>query len=538
MKKAIATSVMIALVLSLVGCGQSISGADDEKPEEMVSGVEIEKPEMTDISEYNVAVTDFAVRLLQSSFSEEENILVSPVSVLSGLSLVANGAKGNSLAQIEEVVGLSAKELNEYMYSYTAYLSEIADEYNKLYLANTLWINQDKKITVSNEFLQSNEIWHNAAIFNTPFDQKCAEYTNDWISDQTQGLVSDMMDEVPEDSVTYLANSLVFDGVWMTSRGRGGYCYFKSIDGTEKYVDNIMRSRDDFYLEDEHVTGFGKYFEDSTYAFVSLLPNEDTDIDTYIQSLTGEKLQDLLYKSQKMDVDTRMPAFSFSYEVDMKNALMEMGIEDIFDENLANLSGIGQVPEGERLQIDQFLYKTCIDVDENGMNTKLIATDVEVMATYQTLYIVDIERPFVIILLDCENNIPLLIGTVMNISIEDPFSEAVLQSALFDENKVQKCENLSDGIDATGLLIKNNSLKMNNSEDDLFVDNCVIVKSTQEIAFDTSKVIAAVHYIDIYDDTYYIQYETVEAAKEAVEILEQYPTVVYAVTDSVVSLDD
>lgn len=56
------------------------------------------------------------------------------------------------------------------------------------------------------------------------------------------------------------------------------------------------------------------------------------------------------------------------------------------------------------------------------------------------------------------------------------------------------------------------------------MDNCVIVQVSQEIAFDTSKVISAVQY----EDSYYIQYETVEAAKEAVKIFEQYPSVVFA----------
>lgn len=75
---------------------------------------------------------------------------------------------------------------------------------------------------------------------------------------------------------------------------------------------------------------------------------------------------------------------------------------------------------------------------------------------------------------------------------------------------------------------------MKGSEDELFVDNCVIVMTKQEIGFDTSKVIAAV----LYDNTYYIQYETVEAAEEAVEILKQYPSVEFAETYSVVSITD
>ena len=78
---------------------------------------------------------------------------------------------------------------------------------------------------------------------------------------------------------------------------------------------------------------------------------------------------------------------------------------------------------------------------------------------------------------------------------------------------------------------KSNPIKIDNSEA-LFVKNCVIVKSLQDIAFDTSEVISAVQY----DDIYYIQYKTVEAAQGAVEIFEQYPSVVFAETGCGASL--
>lgn len=119
----------------------------------------------------------------------------------------------------------------------------------------------------------------------------------------------------------------------------------------------------------------------------------------------------------------------------------------------------------------------------------------------------------------------------LEMKIDDPYSENVLQNGLFLESKVQICNNSLECMDVTRLLLEDNAAKM--KKDKLFVDNCIIVNSPQEIAFDTSKVISAVHY----DDMYYIQYETVADAKEALEILNQYPSVVYAVTDEVIAAD-
>lgn len=119
-----------------------------------------------------------------------------------------------------------------------------------------------------------------------------------------------------------------------------------------------------------------------------------------------------------------------------------------------------------------------------------------------------------------------------NVQVKDSFSDDILQKNLFEIDKVQKCSEISESISVSRHMQKSNPIKIDNSEA-LFVKNCVIVKSLQDIAFDTSEVISAVQY----DDIYYIQYKTVEAAQRAIENFEQYPSVVFAETDESVSFD-
>ena len=69
-----------------------------------------------DISEDSLAAIDFAVRLFQRSVSSEENSLISPLSVLCALAMVTNGTDGNTRAQIENVLGFSVTDLNNYVY--------------------------------------------------------------------------------------------------------------------------------------------------------------------------------------------------------------------------------------------------------------------------------------------------------------------------------------------------------------------------------------------------------------------------------------
>lgn len=416
MKKVVATMIAIILVLSITGC---------EEQDKLVSGEPVKRPEVVDISDQNVVVTDFAVRLLQSAFTGEANVLLSPVSVLSGLSLIANGTEGESLTQIEEAVGMSAEELNEYLYSYTYQLSENWDMDNKLHIANSLWINKDKNIKVSDEYLKKNETYHDASIFYTAFDQSCVDAANKWISDQTDGKVSGIMNEISEDSSMYLANSLVYEGVWSekVSSGEEKNCSlsFDNISsGNEELT--IMNEREHFYLEDISASGFIKYFEHGKYAFAALVPDEDMDIQTYVQGLSGRRLQKILSNPdhKEHEVGVWMPQFSFDYERDMAYVLKHMGIIDIFERKVADFSSVGLGENGEELYIDRFNHSTKIRIDVNGMNTDRILPFSKYSKYFGRFefgpwYSVYLNRPFVIAVIDCEHNVPLLFGVVTNI---------------------------------------------------------------------------------------------------------------------------
>ncbi len=121
------------------------------------------------------------------------------------------------------------------------------------------------------------------------------------------------------------------------------------------------------------------------------------------------------------------------------------------------------------------------------------------------------------------------------IILEKDISKVVTQKGVFEEEKIQNFDSLTEGAETVREVIENNSdLFQEKEEGELFVDNCVIVKTDEDIAFDTSAVITAVRY----DGIYYVQYETVEDAKNAIDVFQKYPTVEYAVADGLVVLDD
>lgn len=363
----------------------------------------------------NADVTDFAIRLFQASEKSGENTLVSPLSVLCALAMTANGAEGETLEQMEAILGMTAEELNVYLYSYVKNL--LQGEKYKLSLANSIWFTEDKRFTVNQDFLQINADYYGADIYTAPFDDQTCKDINNWVKEKTDEMIPEILDQIPPDAVMYLVNALAFEAEWAEIYEkhdvRDGQ--FTKEDGTKQKVE-YMYGSESVYLEDEKATGFMKYYKGGRYAFAAMLPNEGVSVSDYVASLDGESLNALLADPQYTAVLTSIPKFEMEYSVEMAEILKGMGMPKAFDSDSAEFGKLGTSTDGS-IYISRVLHKTFISVGEKGTKAGA-ATVVEMLdgAAIEPpeMKQVYLDRPFVYMLIDCENNIPFFIGTMMD----------------------------------------------------------------------------------------------------------------------------
>lgn len=362
-------------------------------------------------------VTDFAVRFFQASLEDGKNTLISPLSVLSALAMTVNGAKGETLTQMETVLGMPAEELNNYFYSYMKLLPQ--GENYKLNLANSIWFTDHERFTVNQNFLQLNADYYGADIYRTPFDTSTVKDINNWVKNETDGMIPQILDQIPQEAVMYLVNALAFEAEWADvyekDQVRDGI--FTLEDGTTQDVE-YMYSEESNYLEDEKATGFLKYYKECKYAFVALLPKEGVSVSDYIASLDGEHVNKLIANRANPTVSTAIPKFESEYDTEMSEVLSDMGMDIAFNEETADFSGLGTSTAGN-IFINRVLHKTFISVAEQG--TKAGAATVVEMTDECAFEVTDtktvyLDRPFVYMLIDCETNIPFFIGTMMNVN--------------------------------------------------------------------------------------------------------------------------
>ena len=409
-KRIIAAVLCLAALLSLAGC----AGGPQFKGSDLMAGIKARAVEVDiDLSD-NEALAEFAVRLFKSSNTDGENILISPLSVICALAMTANGAQGETLEQMEEVFGLSVPELNEYLSAYMKNLP--SGEKYKLSLANSIWFKDEESFAPEKDFLQTNADYYDAAVYKAPFDDSTRDEINEWVEENTDGMIEDILDKIPADAIMYLINALAFDAEWADiyneNEVREGE--FTTESGEEQSVE-LMYNEEGRYLDDGSATGFIKPYADGKYAFAALLPNEGISVGEYLESLSGEGLMDTLNNAGARTVNTAIPKFESEYSAELNDVLISMGMTDAFDPSRADLSGISKATE---LFISRVIHKTYINVDEKGTQAGA-ATVVEVGKTSAgptDPKSVILDRPFVYMLIDCETNLPFFIGTLMSVS--------------------------------------------------------------------------------------------------------------------------
>lgn len=183
----------------------------------------------------------------------------------------------------------------------------------------------------------------------------------------------------------------------------------------------MMYSDEHTYLSGDGAQGFLKYYADGKFAFAALLPDEGMDVKEYVDSLDGESLHDLLSNTTHVTVYAGIPRFKTEYGSELNVLLQAMGMEKPFNDQEADFSAMGHIPN-HNIFISRVLHKTYIAVDEKG--TKAGAATVVEMQNdgaammpeeIKTVYL---DRPFVYMIIDCEECLPIFIGIVR--SVEEP----------------------------------------------------------------------------------------------------------------------
>ena len=371
--------------------------------------------------DFRKAYADFSLKLLNECRGnfEGDALLVSPLSAMIALAMTANGAGGDTLDEMEKVLGgLPIEELNEQLFNYTSSLRSTDNA--KFNLANAIWVTNDPSFSVNKNFIKEVENTFDADIVSANIP-KSVDDINNWAKEETFGMINEILNEdsVDPETVMVLLNALALDALW-ASQTDDGACFEDVFNGKDKAT--FMWSDCDGYIKGKDEVGIVKNYMGGNYAFLALLP--EGDVHDYAASLDGETFLELYDKRKKaqynaVEISAKMPHFSFECSLNLIEVLSKMGMPSAFSGATADFSGLGTSSKGN-LFIDQAIQKTFIELDNSGTRAAAVTaiTMVPECAPAEKIeyYRVELDRPFVYAIIDTQTGLPIFLGVCENIS--------------------------------------------------------------------------------------------------------------------------
>lgn len=321
-----------------------------------------EEPNKTPKEKPNVVQLDnsFNINLIRTINSEieNENYLISPYNIELALNMLREGASGNTKSEIDKVIGNRT-------------INDVSIE-NKLNIANGIFIKNDYKSAVKKSFTDLLKDRYKAEILYD--DYETPKVINDWVKENTNGMIDKILDEVSSDYVMGLASALALDVKWERK--------FECITTSKEEFTKVDNSKMDTemmhqtyvygakYLKNDEIEGVILPYRKEEGSnveleFVGIIPNDS--VSNYINNLTNEKLDNIFKNikesSNKLYIHLSLPRFTYSYSANnFTNTLKTMGINDAFNKELANFNNMIDTP----VYVSTAIHKTKIDLNEEG----------------------------------------------------------------------------------------------------------------------------------------------------------------------------
>jgi serine protease inhibitor len=402
-KYIIPTVALLAIIVTIPACEKNSPAPDGPNT------IELTKKS----AEIIEAGQQFAFELFKEvmSLSQQENIMVSPLSVSYALGMTLNGAAGTTLDAFRDVLhfgGLTDQEVNE---SYRELMGQLIhlDDKVEFAIANSIWYKEG--YPVLGEFIQTNQDYFDAAVEELDFsDPASVDIINGWIEEKTNDKIRDMLDYIPSDAVMYLVNAIYFNAKWKYRFDPEETCtgIFNLEDGTSLDAD-FMKIKGGFsYTVNDLFTAVELPYGDSTFSMVVMLPSGDHTTAGLVEEMDYAKWDAWFAAPSVQNVRVELPKFTYGWKDLLNEPLINLGLGIAF----SGAADFSRITPDAALYISRVIHQTFIDVQEEGTEAAA-ATIVELRETAmpeEPLFRAD--RPFLYVIKENSTGAILFMGKV------------------------------------------------------------------------------------------------------------------------------
>lgn len=324
----------------------------------------------------------FAFSLYNKTMGMNSRV-VSPLSVTYLMSMLANGADGETQQQILATLGWagegiqqpSLQDINDYSRMLIEKTARL-DKAVTVEIANYVAVNKEFKL--NSKFQKSVERDYKAGVESLNFTSPSTlKRINDWCNDRTHGMIPSIINEVDPDAVSYLMNAIYFNGTWKDkfSKEETKQEMFRGYTRDIQYVDMMHRHGEYFYADGDGYSAVSIPYGNGAFRMTVILPTEGSFLRDVMASMDGGKFQALQRSMEKCNVDLKIPRFTTEVDLPLNDIISALGAPLIF----SSQADFSQFARGN-FYVSKMFQKAKIEVSEEGTKAAAVTAAIMMMS--------------------------------------------------------------------------------------------------------------------------------------------------------------
>ena len=360
---------------------------------------------------------NFAVRLLQQMLEERpnDNFCVSPLDVQLGLSLLLNGLQAQGYQEVADALGygeLTLAEVNAFQRAVWEQVHAESDAY-EVRQAIALYTVAPYRWTAAVK--QQAQDWYPAAFYeleSASLPQQIGQVQS-WLQEQTKNRVA-LSPELWQQIAAYptlagIVSALFLKADWEQPLGTAPPIEFRTADGKKRFVDAMAhRYKRLPYLEERDLEAIALPYRGGQLRFYLFLPREGVSLRQWARQLDAARWRAWRERFKEREVILHMPKFEVASEHDLRDALQQMGIQQVFRDG-----GLRGVIEGAEKggYIGLWTQQTTLRVDARGTEAAAGTAITAFVQDYGPVQI-RVDRPFLFAIVHEPTELILFVGVL------------------------------------------------------------------------------------------------------------------------------
>ncbi len=366
------------------------------------------------------SVNNFSWKYFKT-LNRAENIFYSPYSIAAALSVVANGATGETQREILAALNFDSLEnLNDAFKNFRANLDKNYSGENILRDANLMLVNKNFIGNgINPSFKKTAENVYGAEI-------RAADFTGNlngekkkiaaWIDKKTNHFLPNYQSSASAATIVDLLNVIYFKGNWNFPFEKYATAekIFTSINGETSSVPMMRQifTRKIAYAENASCKGIALPYKNFGAEMILILPKDANALN--VAEIFDEDFVAQVAAAPRFNgkVDVLLPKFELDIKNNLVKDLRQIGIERAF----TNSAEFYNLVQNIQLKIDNATHQAKIKVDETGTEAAAV-TEISLRTTaaapipMQTVEF-HADRPFAFVIRDVESGVDLFAGVV------------------------------------------------------------------------------------------------------------------------------